>query len=41
MKSKKELREVLIDAVSGDFKKRFDEGVKSYLQGKWADAKLQ
>jgi hypothetical protein len=30
-----------VNAVSADFRKRFDEGLKAYLNGKWADAKLQ
>lgn len=32
---------MLINAVPGEFKKRFDEGIKCYLGGKWSDARLQ
>lgn len=29
----------MINAVSQDFRKHFDVGLSSYLQGKWKDAK--
>lgn len=31
----------MIDAVSPEFKKRFDMGLDCYINGKWPDAKLQ
>ena len=40
VESKKELTQVLVDAIPVDFRKRFELGVNSYLKGKWGDARL-
>lgn len=37
---KKELREVMINSTTDDFKKRFELGLECYLAGKWADSRL-
>lgn len=31
----------MVDAVSNEFRKRFELGLDCYINGKWADAKLQ
>lgn len=37
---KKELREVMVNATSEEFRKRFELGLDCYLGGKWADSRL-
>lgn len=41
IKGKKELREVMVDAISPQFRKRFELGLDCYINGKWSDSKLQ